>query len=145
MKEIGKLGERLVSLWLETQNYQILARNWSCRWGEIDLVVLELPSNTLAFVEVKTRGKRNWDRDGKQAIDFAKQAKLSTTAALFLAEHPQLAELPCRFDVALVSYQKIVPAINNPRTTIAIGLPIALSDKYEFILQEYLVAAFDVA
>jgi putative endonuclease len=103
--EIGTLGEQLVARWLQLKNYQLLAHNWRCRWGEIDLIVQESTSGEIAFVEVKTRSAHNWDADGLLAINPSKQQKLIQTADLFLAQQPLLAELPCRFDVGLVSYQ----------------------------------------
>ena len=106
MKEIGIWGEKLVGRWLEIQDYEILQQNWLCRWGEIDLIAQDRVSKAIAFVEVKTRSKNNWDENGLLAIDSAKQEKIIKTASLFLAKYPQLAELPCRFDVALVSYKK---------------------------------------
>ena len=106
MKDIGGLGERLVVRWLKIQNYHLLGQNWRCRWGEIDIIALDKESNTIAFVEVKTRSQNNWDENGLLAVDYNKQDKIWKTASLFLAKYPQLAELPCRFDVALVSYQK---------------------------------------
>ena len=106
MKEIGIWGEKLVGRWLQIQDYEPLQQNWRCRWGEIDLIAQERVSKAIAFVEVKTRSQNNWDENGLLAIDSAKQEKIIKTASLFLAKYSQLAELPCRFDVALVSYQK---------------------------------------
>ena len=104
MKKIGALGEELVCRWLELQNYSLLQQNWRCRWGEIDIIAQNRDSKTLAFVEVKTRSRNNWDEGGLLAVNATKQEKIIKTASMFLTKHPQLAELPCRFDVALVSY-----------------------------------------
>lgn len=93
MKAIGTLGEQLVARWLQLKNYQLLAYNWHCRWGEIDLIARDRTSGAIAFVEVKTRSTNNWDADGSLAINPSKQQKLIQTADLFLAKQPLLAEL----------------------------------------------------
>jgi putative endonuclease len=101
-KQLGELGEALVADWLQQQGWQILARQWHCRWGELDLVALH-PDPCLAFVEVKTRRPSNWDNSGRLAVTVQKQQKLWRTAEIFLAQHPQYSNFPCRFDVALVT------------------------------------------
>lgn len=107
---LGLLGESLVAEWLQTQGWTILEQRWHCRWGELDLVARspivngdDRPlSSTLAFVEVKTRSYSSWDANGLLALTPQKQAKLWKAAQFFLSDHPELTNLPCRFDVALV-------------------------------------------
>ncbi len=112
MATIGELGEQIVSESLKSQGYEIIHSRWRCRWGEIDIIAQDKASNTLVFVEVKTRSDRNWDEGGLKAISVAKQQKISRTAQLFLATYPHLAEFYCRFDVALVGYHENCAQIN---------------------------------
>lgn len=157
MKAIGTLGEQLVARWLQLKNYQLLAYNWHCRWGEIDLIAQNRTSGAIAFVEVKTRSANNWDADGSLAINPSKQQKLIHTADLFLAKQPLLAELPCRFDVGLVSYQSCdardqttsapfpIQDANSYFAQIQqleIGQAIVMP-PYKLTIKDYLIAAFD--
>ena len=99
-KEVGDRGEMLVAQLLQANGWKILETQWRCRCGELDLIACDRKS--LLFIEVKTRSDRNWDADGSLAITFKKQAKLIKSASIFLAQNPQLSEMACRFDVALV-------------------------------------------
>ena len=149
MHIIGELGEKLVALWLESKNYQILARRWRCRWGEIDLIALEQSSNTLVFIEVKTRSRNNWDAEGILAIDLRKQQKIEKTAQMFLAQNPQLVDFPCRFDVALVSYQnylsrsRFLLSENNYALQLEQKQPTLRNKQHLVMLTEYLESAFE--
>lgn len=102
---IGTLGENFVAEWLRSQGAIVLAQQWTCRSGELDLVI-KTNDAIVAFVEVKTRSRGNWDSDGLLAVTPQKQQKLLIAAQLFLLKHPHLAEFPCRFDVALVRHSK---------------------------------------
>jgi putative endonuclease len=150
MKKVGTLGEQLTKRWLQLQDYQLLEQNWHCRWGEIDLIAWDKADSTIAFVEVKTRSYHNWDEDGLRAIDSIKQQKIIQTASLYLVKHPQLAELPCRFDVALVCYKKLSQSVNysvvnfQQITQLHLGQSIVF-DRYELRIANYLRSAFDLS
>ncbi|WNZ22541.1 YraN family protein [Leptolyngbya sp. NK1-12] len=146
-QQIGRLAETLVANWLKQQNWQILAQRWHCRWGELDLVAFtETPQPWIAFVEVKARSSGNWDADGLLAITPAKQEKLLRAAQLFLSTYPEQAELPCRFDVAIVHYQQVYDQPqSSPMTsppTVELGQPLPMG-QYCLMLQDYIVAAFE--
>lgn len=153
--DIGQLGEDLVANWLESTGWVILQRRFCCRWGEIDIIAeydgvsgqennfhcSTVPS-TLAFVEVKTRSSGNWDAGGRRAITPQKQAKISSTAQMFLADYPQKADYPCRFDVAIVYCQKLSKNLTRGKFTQE-ALASSLVAGYQLQLQEYIAAAFD--
>lgn len=143
MKKIGELGERVVALWIQSQGYQLLNRGWSCRWGEIDLIALHKSTESLIFIEVKTRSQKNWDENGLLAVDARKQHKIYQTAKLFLAKNPQLSELYCRFDVALVSYKYSYNSEIIKTNSVNASQPIFHLEGYQLILQNYLKSAFD--
>ncbi|NEO63094.1 MAG: YraN family protein [Moorea sp. SIO4G2] len=148
MAKVGQLGEKLVARWLQSQGWVILNHSWRCRWGEIDLIAKGNPV-ALAFVEVKTRSRGNWDADGRRAITPQKQAKLRLTAELFLSEHPDLANLPCRFDVALVRCQCLSQPLHSTTADqeiesqiVELAQPVLVAG-YKLILQHYMQSAFD--
>ena len=142
---LGILGEDLVARWLQGRNWEILHRRWRCRWGELDVVA---KGSGVAFVEVKTRSRGNWDSDGLLAIDRRKQEKLIQTAQLYLAEFPELASLSCQFDVALVRCQKITRLDGMPQhfaevsDSIVLGQPIEVAG-YRLTLHDYIESAFN--
>ncbi len=142
--DVGQLGETLVSRWLTQHGWQIVAQRWHCRWGELDLVVGQpggtiAPFRAIAFVEVKTRRDRNWDEAGKLAITPQKQAKLWKAAQLFLLEHPEFADLPCGFDVALVHCEKLSGTVDVSSVD---GFSVAIAQGYRLTLTEYIRDAF---
>ena len=155
--DIGHLGEDLVAQWLQSTGWIILHRRFSSRWGEIDIIAeyhevtgkeqgsrgeYPTPHSLLAFVEVKTRSSGSWDAGGRSAITPQKQAKISRTAGMFLAQYAEKADYSCRFDVAIVYCQRIS---KNLTGVIATQEALATSSAagYKFKLQEYILAAFD--
>jgi putative endonuclease len=97
--EIGRKGEEAAARLLRRSGYKVLARNYRCRHGEIDIVAFE--DGEYVFVEVKTRVT---DEKGSalDAVTPAKQRKLARVAEQYLAERG-LEDRPCRFDVVAVT------------------------------------------
>lgn len=101
-QRLGARGEQLAADWYVAHGYQVVARNWRCREGELDLVLLA-PDGDLVFCEVKTRSS---DRFGvpAEAVTPAKQRRLRLLAARYLAAAGRVspAGRGIRFDVAAV-------------------------------------------
>jgi len=96
---VGRVGERAAELAYVRRGYRILARNWRCRIGELDLVVSR--GDVVAFCEVKTRRGGRYG-DPWQAVDARKQAKLRSLAQAFvIASRARPSRM--RFDVASVT------------------------------------------
>ena len=91
----GDWGEALVAGDLRRRGYDIVASQFRCRMGEVDLIARK--HGVLCFVEVKLRRTDAFGSAGA-FVDRRKQEKLRATAQLYLAEHPT--GLQPRFDVA---------------------------------------------
>lgn len=94
--QTGQKAEQYALNHLKELGLTLIASNWSCRYGELDLIMLE--QNTLVFVEVRYRKHASFG-GALDSIDQPKRNKLIKTAEQFLTEHPQWLEHPCRFDV----------------------------------------------
>jgi putative endonuclease len=98
-KKLGEYGEKLALEYLIGLNYVCLHVNWRCRSGELDLVMID--SDTLVFVEVRTR--RNTGRFGtpQESVDARKQKKVREIAQIYLHQHHQH-DARIRFDLVSV-------------------------------------------
>ena len=96
-KELGVFGEEHAALYLEDLGYQIVARNYRSRYGEIDIIAAD--KHFLVFAEVKTR-REDSRYLPREAVTTTKQRKLLQTAALYLSRFPT--NLQPRFDVVEV-------------------------------------------
>lgn len=97
MNRRGRDAERLAAHFLERQGLTILARNWRCRFGEIDLVAKDRES--VVFVEVRMRASSAFG-GAAASIDSAKRRKLIAAASLYIGTRRVVA--PCRFDALLL-------------------------------------------
>ena len=86
--EIGALGEQLAVEHLRSLDMKILARNWRCRWGELDIVAEDNRSGTVVFVEVKARTTTEFG-GVEQAVTPEKVRRIRRLAGLWLAERSQ--------------------------------------------------------
>ena len=95
-RQIGADKEAFVCEWLEKNGYQILARNFRCRIGEIDIVARE--GGYLVFLEVKYR-KQGGNGLPEEAVDWRKQRVISRVALYYLRRFGYGEATPVRFDV----------------------------------------------
>jgi len=89
-------AEDLVAELFQRAGLRILARNWRCRHGEIDLIAEE--RGTLVFAEVRMRSPGGFG-GAAESVTAAKRARIVAAARLYLTRRPEAA---CRFDVFLV-------------------------------------------
>lgn len=95
-RQIGQGGEQRAEAFLKRNGLKFVARNWHCRHGEIDLIMLD--GDWLVFVEVRLRTPKGF-ANSAESIDLRKQRKLAQAASYYLASNPVWQTRPCRFDV----------------------------------------------
>lgn len=97
---LGAAGEELAACWYVDRGYRVLARNWRCKEGEIDLVCAL--GHSLVICEVKTRSSEAFGHPA-EAVTLAKQQRLRILAGRWI-DSGQLQFRPreIRFDVAAV-------------------------------------------
>ena len=90
----GPWGEEKAARFLRLRGWHIEERNFSCRYGEIDLIARR--GDVLAFIEVKTR-KNDAHGEAREFVTAAKQQRILSAASLYLSERDS--GLQPRFDV----------------------------------------------
>jgi putative endonuclease len=95
-RALGARGELLTARWYEARGYEVLARNWRCREGELDLVLRH--GGTIVFCEVKTRSSNAYGTPA-EAVTRTKQVRVRTLALRWLDE-TGTTRRNLRFDVA---------------------------------------------
>ncbi len=94
---LGRYGEDLAAEHLLAAGMVLLARNWRCPQGEIDLVARDV-DGTVVFVEVKTRAGTGFGEPA-EAVGRLKARRLRMLACRWLLENRQGAAVDLRFDV----------------------------------------------
>ena len=97
-RALGISGEDAVAAWYQARGYEVVARNWRCRSGELDLIVRR--GRTFVFCEVKTRSSAAFGAP-VEAVTRDKQVKVRHLAARWLEDAPTR-PTEIRFDVASV-------------------------------------------
>jgi len=98
--DAGNWAEGVALDHLQHHGLSLIARNYRCKLGELDLVMEH--DSTVVFVEVRLRNNLRFGA-GAESVNHAKQRKLIRAAGVFLMYHPKLHGKRCRFDVVSVS------------------------------------------
>jgi putative endonuclease len=97
-RALGAAGEAAAAAWYEARGYRVLARNWRCREGELDLVLAH--GGTVVFCEVKARSSAAFGVPA-EAVTRTKQQRIRLLATRWL-ESSGARPKALRFDVACV-------------------------------------------
>lgn len=100
--ELGAGAEESACNYLLGRGLRLIARNYRCRYGEIDLIMGDdsADSSTLVFVEVRMRSRTDFG-SGAESVDARKQGRILRSAEHYLKRHGSLLAR-CRFDVVSI-------------------------------------------
>lgn len=96
----GDWAEQRALRLLQRAGWQVLAQQWRCRWGELDLLLTK--PGRLLLVEVKARRRCGPDGWGVASLHAAKRRRLAATTSLWLAAHPAFQHCSIELVCALV-------------------------------------------
>jgi putative endonuclease len=114
-RTLGQRGEALAAEHLRRLGYQVLATNFRCQWGEVDIVAMD--GTTLVFVEVRTRRGAGFGTP-QESLTPRKRAHLVAAAETYLQENPD-APKEWRIDlVSVTARQGGAPSIEHLRSAV---------------------------
>ena len=102
MNTLGVVAENFALSYLRGQGLQLIERNFSCKLGEIDLIMQA--GEVLVFVEVRQRKNANFGT-AAASITPKKQHKLTLTAQVYLSRYPKIPA--CRFDALVITGKEV--------------------------------------
>lgn len=100
-RNLGNTGEQLARIFLEEAGLVFVDANWSCKLGEVDLIMRD--RDELVFVEVRLRRRTSYGQ-GLDTVAAQKQRKLTNTAKLYQQKMDYWGYL--RFDVVSIEYEE---------------------------------------
>lgn len=101
-QEIGGRGEEMAADFFRTKGYRVIARNWKCRGGELDLVIQK--GEEVRIIEVKARcGPHRGPLGPHETVTDQKLHKIGIAVGLFFATHPHLPQ-EAHIDVVTVLF-----------------------------------------
>lgn len=103
-RRVGALGEDIAVKYLVKHGFKILARNFTCHFGEVDIVAME--KDTVVFVEVKWRKDESFGKP-REAVNWRKQQTIIKCANYWLYKNEKVG-LPVRFDVMEIMGSELV-------------------------------------
>lgn len=109
---IGAQAETQAEAFLHQQGLITRAKNYRCKLGEIDLIMLQKTAHgtCFVFVEVRLRTNKRF-APAIQTVDYRKQQKIIRTATRFLQEQRLFDKVACRFDVIALDQTGAAPPI----------------------------------
>ena len=99
-KDAGDSGESVALAYLRRQGLRLIERNYRCKAGEIDLVMLDGP--VLAIIEVRYRASAAYG-GAAGSVTWRKQRRIAIAAGHLLLTHRELRRYPARFDIVAVA------------------------------------------
>ncbi|WP_084618119.1 YraN family protein [Cellvibrio sp. OA-2007] len=109
---IGAQAEAQAEAFLHQQGLITRSKNYRCKLGEIDLIMLQKTAQgtCMVFVEVRLRTNKRF-APAVETVDYRKQKKIIRTATRFLQEHKLFDKVACRFDVIALDQTGTAPPI----------------------------------
>lgn len=107
-RQVGDAAEKAAEKFLEQHGYKLVCRNFLCRYGEIDLIMLS-PDEEIVFIEVRYRKNQQFG-GALESVTPSKQQKIKKTALHYLQQNKQY-DQDCRFDVIAMAAHTKQPVI----------------------------------
>jgi putative endonuclease len=118
-RDLGQRSERAAEAFLQGQRYTIIARNYRCAVGEIDLIAQD--RDTLVFVEVRSHTGERFG-DPLESVTLRKQRQIAKTA-LYYVMRQGMTNRPLRFDVIGICWEGDLPRVSHVQN--AFDCPLA--------------------